>query len=169
MLDTIEPLPLDSTIGTTTAAATIPHFPIPSKAMAIDDSQHAPYVTHNPRSGLDSPVCNIQALPTRYWRADLESPAIYANLNANSVNNPAMTMTVQGNDRAVHGIDSTEASAPNSLRRPTMLKPLTAYNYFYRMERDNIVHGMQRAGDPIPPPNLDFSLAKQQALLYQRW
>jgi hypothetical protein len=50
-----------------------------------------------------------------------------------------------------------------------LLKPLTAYNYFYRMERDNIVNGMQHASDPIPEPDLDFSQEKQNALLYQHW
>jgi hypothetical protein len=33
-----------------------------------------------------------------------------------------------------------------------LLKPLTTYNYFYRDERDNIVHNFTKADDPLPPP-----------------
>ena len=47
-----------------------------------------------------------------------------------------------------------------------MLKPLTAYNFYYRDERDNIVLA---TGDEIPPPVIDFSEAKRQKLLEDRW
>jgi hypothetical protein len=50
-----------------------------------------------------------------------------------------------------------------------LCKPLNVYNYFYRDERDNIVNGMKQHGDPGPPPVRDFSQAKFERLLYQRW
>lgn len=51
--------------------------------------------------------------------------------------------------------------------KPRLLKPLTAYNFYYRDERDNIV--LATTGDPIPPPVSDFSEAKSQKLLADRW
>lgn len=56
-----------------------------------------------------------------------------------------------------------------SLNVPYMCKSLTPYNYFYRDERDNIVNGTKKAGDPLPPPLKDFSQARQNALLHQHW
>ena len=50
-----------------------------------------------------------------------------------------------------------------------LLKPLTAYNFFYRDERDNIIGGMQFDGDAIPPAICDFSETKLRQLLHQRW
>lgn len=49
-----------------------------------------------------------------------------------------------------------------------MCKPLSAYNYFFRVERDNIVLGMKE-NDILPPPNCDFSPQKRRLLLHQRW
>jgi len=50
--------------------------------------------------------------------------------------------------------------------KPRLLKPLTAYNFFYRDERDNIVLA---SGDHVPPPVSDFSDAKREKLLEDRW
>jgi hypothetical protein len=53
---------------------------------------------------------------------------------------------------------------------PTMrCKPLTAYNYFYRNERDNIVNNMKQPGDPLPPPVSDFTPSKMEQLLHHHW
>jgi hypothetical protein len=60
-------------------------------------------------------------------------------------------------------------SALAPLKVTKMCIPLTAYNYFYRNERDNIVRNMKRPGDPLPDPDHDFSQSKQEELLYQRW
>jgi hypothetical protein len=60
-------------------------------------------------------------------------------------------------------------SAAMAPQRPVLCKPLTAYNYFYRVERDNIVNGMACATDPLPPVDLDVSLKKQEKLLQQHW
>jgi hypothetical protein len=50
-----------------------------------------------------------------------------------------------------------------------MCPPLTAYNYFYRHERDTIVQGMTRADDPLPAAVWDFTLEKKAELLRQHW
>jgi hypothetical protein len=50
-----------------------------------------------------------------------------------------------------------------------LLKPLSAYNYFYRDERGNIIGQMSGENDPIPPPTCDFSTPKLKYLLYQHW
>jgi hypothetical protein len=50
-----------------------------------------------------------------------------------------------------------------------MCLPFTAYNYFYRNERDDIVNAMQRPGDPIASPIHDFSQSKMEELLHQHW
>jgi hypothetical protein len=50
-----------------------------------------------------------------------------------------------------------------------LLKPLTPYNYFYRDERENMVHNFTKEGDPLPPPVCDFATTKMHALLYQHW
>ena len=50
--------------------------------------------------------------------------------------------------------------------KPRLLKPLTAYNFYYRDERDNIIFA---TGDLIPPPVSDFSEGKSQKLLEDRW
>jgi hypothetical protein len=55
-------------------------------------------------------------------------------------------------------------------QRPILLcKPLTAYNYFYRIERANIVSGMACATDPIQPVDHNVSLEQREKLLQQRW
>lgn len=48
-------------------------------------------------------------------------------------------------------------------------KPLTGYNYFYRVERDNIIGNMADRSDPLPPLVLDFSPSKMEQLLHQHW
>jgi hypothetical protein len=50
-----------------------------------------------------------------------------------------------------------------------LLRPLTPYNYFYRDERDNIVHNLTTEDDPLPPPLSDFAITKMHALLYEHW
>jgi hypothetical protein len=50
-----------------------------------------------------------------------------------------------------------------------MLAPLSAYNYFYRNERDMIVNGMTSATDPLPPSDFDFTPRKMAELLHQHW
>lgn len=50
-----------------------------------------------------------------------------------------------------------------------LLKPLTAYHYFYRVERDNIVQGMTINGDQIPDAVHDYSESKLRELLDRRW
>jgi hypothetical protein len=50
-----------------------------------------------------------------------------------------------------------------------LLKPLTPYNYFYRDERENMVHNFTKEGDPLPPPVCDFTPTKMHALLYEHW
>jgi hypothetical protein len=51
----------------------------------------------------------------------------------------------------------------------TMGPPLTAYNYYFRNERDTIVRGMTRADDPVPASDEDYTPAKKAALLHQHW
>jgi hypothetical protein len=60
-------------------------------------------------------------------------------------------------------------AAQYPLPQHKLLKPLTAYNYFYRDERDNIVDGITTELDPFPNPVSDFSQSKLEALLHQRW
>jgi hypothetical protein len=60
-------------------------------------------------------------------------------------------------------------AAQYPLPQHKLLKPLTAYNYFYRDERDNIVDGITTALDPFPNPVSDFSQSRLEALLHQRW
>jgi hypothetical protein len=50
-----------------------------------------------------------------------------------------------------------------------LLKPLTAYHYFYRVERDNIVQGMTSNDSYISDPVHDFSEKKLRELLERRW
>jgi hypothetical protein len=58
---------------------------------------------------------------------------------------------------------------PNRLNLDHMSKPLSSYNYFYRVERDNIILGMKNPGDPLPPTVLDFSQSKMAMLLHHHW
>jgi hypothetical protein len=50
-----------------------------------------------------------------------------------------------------------------------MCPPLTAYNYFYRSERDTIVQGMTHPDDPLPPVDWNFTSAKKAELLHHHW
>jgi hypothetical protein len=52
---------------------------------------------------------------------------------------------------------------------PVMCQPLTAYNYFYRNERNTIVHGMMHPDDHLPPSDGNFSPEKKAELLHQHW
>jgi hypothetical protein len=73
------------------------------------------------------------------------------------------------NDASTSGVSFNSPSAMTMPKRPMHCKPLTAYNYFYRVERDSIVNGMTRATDPLPPVDHDVSLKKQEKLLQQHW
>jgi hypothetical protein len=66
-------------------------------------------------------------------------------------------------------LEPSEPADASPLQITKMCVPLTAYNYFYRNERDNIVGNMKRAGDPLPKPDHDFSQSKHDELLYQHW
>jgi hypothetical protein len=48
----------------------------------------------------------------------------------------------------------------------SIIKPMTAYNYFFRDERCSIV---QWTGEGLPPPVADWSDDKQRALLCEHW
>jgi hypothetical protein len=50
-----------------------------------------------------------------------------------------------------------------------MCPPLTAFNYYYRNERDTIVQGMTHADDPLPPSDWNFTEQKKLELLHQHW
>jgi hypothetical protein len=70
----------------------------------------------------------------------------------------------------------SDGSAPGDAAWPAnpyssipFIAPLTAYNYFYRNERDTIVRGMTKAGDPLPPSDMDFTSRKMTELLHYHW
>jgi hypothetical protein len=67
--------------------------------------------------------------------------------------------------------DNDTATGPVSTQEPLpiMCPPLTAYNYFYRSERDTIVEGMTHADDPLPPVDWNFTPAKKAELLHHHW
>lgn len=52
---------------------------------------------------------------------------------------------------------------------PKMCLPLTAYNYFFRNERDNIVEGLNNSGGPFPAMVYDYSEEKREELLHRHW
>jgi hypothetical protein len=79
----------------------------------------------------------------------------------------AVTNPLNDTSTSVVSLDSPFSTA--TPQRPMLCKPLTAYNYFYRVERDSIVNGMTCATDPLPPVDLDVSLKKQEKLLRQHW
>jgi hypothetical protein len=64
---------------------------------------------------------------------------------------------------------NSPSNMPSRLNLEHMSKPLSSYNYFYRVERDNIVLGMKNQGDPLPPTVLDFSQSKMEMLLHHHW
>lgn len=47
-----------------------------------------------------------------------------------------------------------------------IIKPMNAYNYFFRDERYNIIHWR---GKGLPSPVSDWSAEKQQSLLFEHW
>jgi hypothetical protein len=51
--------------------------------------------------------------------------------------------------------------------RCEVLKPLNAYNYFFRDEQANLTRGATRG--ILPPPVDDWSECKKQKLLHERW
>ena len=84
-------------------------------------------------------------------------------MNQFTSSNEAWMMSSIHND--VHPlIDYAPPLPPHAL-----LKPLTPYHYFYRVERDNIVQGMASNDDRIPGPVHDFSEKKLRELLDRRW
>ena len=75
-----------------------------------------------------------------------------------------LTQKRKGRPKRTRIPNANDAETGNGKAR--VLKPLTAYNFYYRDERDNIVLA---TGDEIPPPVIDFSEAKRQKLLEDRW
>jgi hypothetical protein len=73
----------------------------------------------------------------------------------------------------VHELSSVvhRPASPLSLLRqqPARLKPLSAYNYFFRDERNNILAHMMQPGDPLPDTVSDFSSQKVEQLLHEHW
>jgi len=61
----------------------------------------------------------------------------------------------------------TWGTARNEEKLLPVIKPLTAFNYFYRDERNNIVGSGDAAN--LPPPMKDFSESKKQQLLHEHW
>jgi hypothetical protein len=82
---------------------------------------------------------------------------------------PAMNDKFTSGATFTRGVSFDSPPAATFPKRPMFCKPLTAYNYFYRVERDNIVNGMASADDPLPPVDQDVSLEKQEKLLHQHW
>jgi hypothetical protein len=93
--------------------------------------------------------------------------------NANSVG-PLQSQEQQASPHDLNPHDGamtafSSLSSATMLQHPMVCKPLTAYNYFYRVERDNIVNGMTSATDPLPPVDLGIGREKQEKLLQQHW
>jgi hypothetical protein len=64
---------------------------------------------------------------------------------------------------------SQSSGLPDVPRLEKMCLPLSAYNYFYRDESENIVQGMSSPHDPLPSPISDFTPERQEKLLHQHW
>jgi hypothetical protein len=120
--------------------------------------------------------------------AALQGPFMEANVSNEPIHyvfTPRFSEQLPSNCVLPHGAlqlpafdGSTSSAAVDSSRMlfnaalcclPVMCPPLTAYNYYYRNERDTIVQGMTHADDPLPPPDWDFSEQKKLNLLHQHW
>ena len=66
-------------------------------------------------------------------------------------------------------LDSQQSIAYAPPLPQKLLKPLKAYHYYYRVERDNIVKNMAINSDQIPESVHDYSESKLRELLDQRW
>jgi hypothetical protein len=106
-----------------------------------------------------APTTDRNQLPRQQQRA---SSAGDLGSHDQAVTNPL-------NDTSTSGVSLDSPFSTAMPQRPMLCKPLTAYNYFYRVERDSIVNGMTCATDPLPPVDLDVSLKKQEKLLQQHW
>jgi hypothetical protein len=69
----------------------------------------------------------------------------------------------------INAASSQSSSLPDLSQLEKMCLPLSAYNYFYRDESENIVQGMNSAHDPLPSPISDFTPERQEKLLHQHW
>jgi hypothetical protein len=91
---------------------------------------------------------------------------VRTSLRATFARNPSSTTSTSNQSECV-------ALQPNLVAMPAharnLCKPMSAYNYFYRDERLNILNGMKAAGDPLPEPVSDFSQSKLKRLLHERW
>jgi hypothetical protein len=48
-------------------------------------------------------------------------------------------------------------------------KPLIAYNYFFRDEKENLINGVYGADGSLPPPSEDWSETRRWNLLHEHW
>jgi len=112
-------------------------------------------VLHNsfnvPHSDLDSEASLPLSLPLSYAPFGLGYP-----MDGSVITREDTPVEMQHPQR-------TTASQPPL----PLLKPLSAFNYFYRDERNNIV-GSGDASN-LPPPVNDFSEAKLNMLLHEHW
>jgi len=132
-----------------------PQKPRPRTLQASPNKKNQEFLGAGRVQGLPKPV----PYPTATERASNErsvpSPKPAPRRRNSKAKQPPRSSTSLGGD------DSEDDGG-----KPRLLKPLTAYNFYYRDERDNIVFA---SGNEVPPPVSDFSEAKRQRLLQDRW
>jgi hypothetical protein len=80
------------------------------------------------------------------------------------VSDISKTPLLLNSDMQQWSVDKTDAASANKV-----LRPLNAYNYFFRDERDNLVYGQRGTDGNFPPPIRDFSDQRKKQLLSKHW
>jgi hypothetical protein len=141
----------------------IPWHPQQQDDVALTAVRHLPTLPHSPQTMLrhSSSSSVHPPMPVVHPATDRQQARFESNHHGPAPVEPrpsdgtkaTMTMTTTAHHQSV----------------VTMGPPLTAYNYYFRNERDTIVRGMTRADDPVPASDEDYTPAKKAALLHQHW